>query len=175
MRFVSLIVVWLGFLLVSIPSYSSEVALDYVMGEGDVKGLRLGYRPAYFSISEYGFSEGSYIYFELSTNYWEYGDPKRSDTSFAIALSPVLNVPITKLGTMPVNFEFGIGMSYVSDTRFAGKDIGVHYQFEDRIGINLSVTPTSKVGMRYLHYSNAGLSDHNPGLDFFNLFYVRRF
>lgn len=169
------LVLFLLMLFVSTYSHASEVAVDYVMGEGDVKGLRLGYRPLHYSLADYGFGEGAYVYFELSTNYWEYGKPKRSDTTFAIALSPVLSVPLTEFAGKPVNFEFGIGMTYVSDTRFAGKDIGVHYQFEDRIGLSVNLNPSTKVGIRYLHYSNAGLSDHNPGLDFLNVFYVKRF
>ncbi|WP_277948908.1 hypothetical protein [Pseudoalteromonas piscicida] len=39
------LVIFLLLLLVSTYSHGSEVALDYVMGEGDIKGLRLGYRP----------------------------------------------------------------------------------------------------------------------------------
>ena len=31
--------------------------------------------------------------------------------------------------TLVTEFEFGVGVSLITDTRFAGKDIGSHYQF----------------------------------------------
>jgi len=77
----------------------------------------------------------------------------------------------------PLKFELGIGVSLITDTRFAGKDIGSHYQFEDRLGLifEFGEQLEKSVAMRYMHYTNGGLNDDNPGLDFLNLSYAREF
>ncbi|MBY0418957.1 MAG: acyloxyacyl hydrolase [Pararheinheimera sp.] len=59
--------------------------------------------------------------------------------------------------------------------RFAGKDLGSHYQFEDRIGLIWQLQSKAQLALRYMHYSNAGLQKPNPGLDFIALSYAYRF
>jgi lipid A 3-O-deacylase len=72
-----------------------------------------------------------------------------------------------------------VGVWYwcITDTRFAGKDIGSHYQFGDRLGLILEFGKQleKSVAVRYMHYSNGGLNDDNSGLDFMNLSYAREF
>jgi lipid A 3-O-deacylase len=77
----------------------------------------------------------------------------------------------------PLKWEFGIGVSLINDTIFAGKDIDSHYQFEDRLGRVLEFDDNLKqsVAIRYMHYSNGGLNDKNPGMDFLNLSYAMHF
>ena len=74
----------------------------------------------------------------------------------------------------PLRWEFGIGVSLVEDTRFAGKDIGSHYQFEDRLGLvtDFGENMNQSIALRYMHYSNGGLNTHNPGVDFLNVSYA---
>ena len=52
-----------------------------------------------------------------------------------------------------------IGVSLVEDTRFAGKDIGSHYQFEDRLGLvtDFGENMNQSIALRYMHYSNGCL------------------
>ena len=124
-------------------AYDQGYAIDYLVGEGDISGLRLAYRPYYTELTEVPWFGRLDVYWELSVNFW----------------------------------EFGIGVSLVSDTQFAGKDIGSHYQFEDRLGLRMEFGKAFKqsVTLRYMHYSNGGLNDNNPGMDFLNLSYAQRF
>ncbi|MFT4810750.1 MAG: lipid A 3-O-deacylase [Paraglaciecola sp.] len=52
-----------------------------------------------------------------------------------------------------------------------------HYQFEDRLGVTLAFGKQVKqsASIRYMHYSNGGLNDKNPGMDFLNLAYAYKF
>ncbi|MEL0639952.1 acyloxyacyl hydrolase [Pseudoalteromonas aliena] len=68
--------------------------------------------------------------------------------------------------------EFGIGLSLLDGTKFAGKNITTHYQFEDRIGIAMKFGDREQHSESF-HYSNAGIKKPNPGLDFISLSYSR--
>ena len=154
------------------------IAVDYLQGEGDVKGVRLAYRPYQTQITTFDWLGEVNLYWEMSVNFWEFGADNQHETNYALALSPVLSKQFATLyDRYPLKWEFGIGVSLVEDTRFAGKDIGSHYQFEDRIGVILEYGEQleQSVTVRYMHYSNGGLNDNNPGMDFFNLSWSRRF
>ena len=78
------------------------------------------------------------LYWEVSFNFWEFGEDNQHESNFVLALSPVVSKTFHHVqGIYPLKWEFGIGVSLVEDTRFAGKDIGSHYQFEDRLGLSM--------------------------------------
>jgi hypothetical protein len=164
----------------SYVTHASEqgFAIDYLRGEGDVSGLRLAYRPHYSRLTEIEWLGDLDLYWELSVNFWEFGDENQHETNYALALSPVISSQFATLyDKYPIKWEFGIGVSLVYDTRFAGKDIGSHYQFEDRVGLIMEFGREleQSLAIRYMHYSNGGLNTKNPGLDFLNLSYAKRF
>lgn len=168
----------LAFLFVNLFSVTSHayqaVAVDYLIGEGDVSGFRLAYRPYEVELKKFKRLGTLDVYWEVSLNFWEFSDTNRTETDFAIAISPVFSKQFTTLWGKPLKWEAGIGISLVDDTEFAGKDMGSHYQFEDRLGLTLVLDEDGKqsASIRYFHYSNGGLNSKNPGLDFLNLSYV---
>lgn len=179
---------WFAFLttvlLLSVPSVYAQdektqaVAVDYLVGEGDLTGVRLAYRPYHHTVSTFDWLGDLDVYWEVSVNFWEFGEDNSHETNYAIALSPVFSKQFAMLNDKyPLRWEFGIGFSLVEDTRFAGKDIGSHYQFEDRLGLIMEFGEdlNQAVSVRYMHYSNGGLNDDNPGMDFFNLSWSKRF
>ncbi|WP_137165356.1 acyloxyacyl hydrolase [Salinimonas lutimaris] len=153
------------------------VAIDYLNGSDDIEGIRLAYRPLTHDLTTSWFGDIE-LYWEVSANFWEYGDQNTHTSNYAVAISPVIVKHLTTIADKyPVYLEAGIGASLVDDRTFAGKDIGSHYQFEDRIGFIFSLDNKERhqVSVRYMHYSNAGLSNDNPGLDFITLSYIRNF
>lgn len=48
---------------------------------------------------------------------------------------------------------------------FGSKDFGELFQFTSHIGLNLDLWEHLRLGYRFQHMSNAGLSGHNPGLN----------
>ncbi|HEA18477.1 MAG: acyloxyacyl hydrolase [Pseudoalteromonas prydzensis] len=147
-------------------------AIDYIQGEGDVKGLKLAYQ--YHPESLQSLFKNTHIYLESSINLWQYGAKNSHQTNTVLALSPVFQYPIGSVANIPLYFEAGIGVSLINDTHFAGKNVSTHYQFEDRLGFVADFGKT-KAALRYLHYSNAGFKSPNPGLDFISLSLARRF
>ena len=98
--------------------------------------------------------------------------------NLAVAISPVIVKQLTTVyDKYPLYLEAGIGASLVNDRHFAGKNIGSHYQFEDRLGFLLSLDEqeNNQIALRYMHYSNGGLNSDNPGLDFLNVSYSYHF
>lgn len=157
---------------------TQAVAVDLLMGSDDIDGVRLAYRPIKQQWSNIPYFETLDVYWEMSINFWEYGTQNKHEVNYAIALSPVFSKTFHYVkGIYPLKWEFGIGLSLLEDTRFAGKDVGSHYQFEDRIGItmNFGNNHEQSVSLRYMHYSNGGLNSKNPGLDFLNFAYAYSF
>jgi len=154
---------------------SHGYAIDYIQGEGDVTGVKLAYQWHTDWLKQY--SDKLELYFESSVNFWEYGQQNKHDSNFVLAISPVIQYPVGRFYTYPLYIEFGIGFSLLDDTKFAGKDVSTHYQFEDRLGLVTRFGDNLKhsVALRYLHYSNAGFKSPNPGLDFVSLSYSKRY
>ena len=155
-----------------------SIAIDYLHGEGDLSGIRLAYRPYHGQITQIDWLGEVDLYWELSINFWEFGADNQHDTNYALALSPVISAQFaTIVGKYPLKWEFGMGVSLINDTIFAGKDIGSHYQFEDRLGLVLEFGDNLKksFAVRYMHYSNGGINDKNPGMDFLNISYATYF
>lgn len=180
MRWV-LFVIGLFALLLSNPVANAKgqaVAIDYLHGEGDLSGIRVAYRPFHTNIDTFEWLGELDLHLEVSVNFWEFGENNQHETNYALALSPVFSKQFATLyDKYPIKWEFGIGVSLIEDTRFAGKDIGSHYQFEDRLGLIMEFGDDleKSVTLRYMHYSNGGLNDDNPGMDFLNLSYAWKF
>ena len=157
---------------------SQAVAVDWLIGDDDITGVRLAYRPYVYELNDVPFFDTLDIYWEVSANFWEYGEQNNHTTNLAVALSPVVSKTFHHInGKYPLKWEFGIGVSLVNDTRFAGKDIGSHYQFEDRLGLVIDIGENlqQSIAIRYMHYSNGGLNSKNPGVDFLNISYAYEF
>ena len=63
--------------------------------------------------------------------------------------------------------ELGIGASWLSQKEIGGRDLGFHYQFEDRLGIGLRFGPCLEyeIGYKAVHFSNAYLGPRNHGIN----------
>lgn len=182
-KFTLLFVLWVTVISIT-PTFAATnnptqaVAVDLLVGSDDITGVRLAYRPHVYQINDVPFFDKLDVYWEVSVNFWEFGEFNQHETNYAIALSPVFGKTFHHInGKYPLRWEFGIGISLVEDTRFAGKDIGSHYQFEDRLGlaVDFGEDHSHSVALRYMHYSNGGLNSKNPGLDFLNLSYAYSF
>lgn len=150
-------------------SHADSISVDYLRGEGNVQGLKLAYRIDSDYLAD--IFPSLLLTFESSINLWEYGEPERYDSNFILAFSPVIKHRFCECANGEVFGEFGIGISILDDTRFAGKDVSTHFQFEDRLGIGYAFGKNRQhsVSLRYFHYSNGGIKSPNPGFDYVSL------
>ncbi|OZI59649.1 acyloxyacyl hydrolase [Bordetella genomosp. 11] len=71
--------------------------------------------------------------------------------------------------------EAGVGPTVFNKTRFADKTISTAFQFGDHIGLGFQLTESSRISLRYSHFSNASIKTPNPGLDVTQLTYTYLF
>lgn len=106
-------------------------------------------------------------YWDAGYTYWE-GDETASNHS--VSLSPVFVYEFAGERVRPF-VELGIGIAAFSSTELEKNDLGSAFQFEDRLGAGLRFAGGHQVGVRAIHYSNAGLKKPNDGAESFSLYY----
>jgi lipid A 3-O-deacylase len=97
-------------------------------------------------------------------------------------LAQVGIVPLLRLrldgGRSPWFGEMGIGLSWTSSIyRTPSKQFSTSFNFHDTIGVGYSfgANGSREVGLRVVHFSNAGISHPNPGIEFVQLRYASSF
>lgn len=91
----------------------------------------------------------------------------------AYAVTPVFR--ITRNEPFGLNLwpyaELGIGLSWLSESEIGGRTLGLHGQFEDRMGIGVRFGEhhNKDLTLRFMHFSNGFLGADNSG---FNVYYL---
>lgn len=109
-------------------------------------------------------------YWDLGYTYWD-GDETASNHS--LSFSPVFVYEFAGEAVRPY-IEAGIGVAAFSSTELEDNRLGSSFQFEDRIGLGLRFSG-QEVGVRAVHYSNAGLKNPNDGVEAYTLHYRMSF
>ncbi|MCK0510274.1 acyloxyacyl hydrolase [Aromatoleum buckelii] len=109
-------------------------------------------------------------YWDAGYTYWE-GDETASNHS--LSFSPVFVYEFTGKTFRPY-VAIGIGIAAFSSTEVEGNDLGSSFQFEDRVGFGVRFAD-QELGVRVIHYSNAGLKQPNGGVETYTLHYRLRF
>ncbi|KTC33750.1 aldehyde dehydrogenase [Pseudomonas sp. ABAC61] len=107
-------------------------------------------------------------YWDAGYNYWEAGDA--SGGTHSLSFAPVFVYEFGSGNVKPF-VEAGIGVAVFSGTSAGDQEFGSAFNFEDRIGAGLKIGETQKVGIRAIHYSNAGIKEPNDGIESYSLFY----
>lgn len=118
--------------------------------EGDVLGLvSLGSR------------EGVTFDFTLAASaggLWE-GEKR----SLILGVSPTVRIQYKKL---PVFLVGSTGPAFLSQSRLSDIDLGSRIEFLSSLGFEWEFAENWRLGYRFAHLSNAGISNKNPGLNF---------
>lgn len=107
-------------------------------------------------------------YWDAGYTYWGAGD--RAGARHSLSFSPVF-VYEFNTGSVQPFVEAGVGVAGFSGSEVGDHDLGSAFAFEDRIGFGLKFAGEHKIGVRAIHYSNAGLSQPNEGIESYSLFY----
>ncbi len=144
----------------------NAVAIDIGEGNSGIRIIRLGWQRDFSHWLKNRWVPLS-GYFETSLNYWRGADRWHSNNDvFAIAFSPVFALHLCRDSNYTPYIEAGIGAALLSDTVIDDRDMSSTFQFEDRIGVGIK-RGDFDVHIRYMHYSNAGFSWPNDGIDIF--------
>nr|WP_304622155.1 acyloxyacyl hydrolase [Pantoea sp. Tr-811] len=112
-------------------------------------------------------------YWDAGLTHWEKG--KRASARSAISFAPVFVYEFNTNMSITPFIEAGIGVSMFSGTKVGDRTLGSSFNFEDRLGAGLKFKDESRVGVRVIHYSNAGIKQPNNGIESYSLFYSRPF
>jgi len=111
------------------------------------------------------------------TGYWDAGytfwDGDETSSNHSLSFSPVFVYEFAGETVKPY-IEAGIGVAAFANTRVEDNDLGSSFQFEDRIGFGVRFAG-QEVGLRAIHYSNAGLKKPNDGTEAYTLHYRMSF
>ncbi len=111
-------------------------------------------------------------YWDAGYTYWEGHDGVSA--AHSVSFAPVFVYEFAGDSVKPF-IEAGIGIAGFSKTRVAGSNLGSAFEFEDRIGAGLRFNGGHTVGVRAIHYSNAGIKDPNDGVESYSLYYQMAF
>lgn len=107
-------------------------------------------------------------YWDAGYTYWGAGDSAGGRHSLSFA--PVFVYQFGSGSVQPF-IEAGIGLAGFTGAEVGDHDLGSAFAFEDRLGFGVKFAGEQKVGIRAIHYSNAGLSQPNEGIESYSLFY----
>ncbi|QCU89531.1 acyloxyacyl hydrolase [Thiomicrorhabdus sediminis] len=91
----------------------------------------------------------------------------QGDSGYIIGITPVFHYELKNWKYTPF-IEMGTGPHLMSQTTVASEDKATQFQFGNILGLGMDFNGI-EVGYRYLHISNAGIAQPNPGADFHNL------
>jgi lipid A 3-O-deacylase len=87
----------------------------------------------------------------------------------AAALAGVMRIESKEalLGKMLPYLDIGFGLGYVSKKEMGGRKLGIHFQFEDRLGVGFRFGEKRQYDLCYraVHISNAYLGQQNDGFN----------
>lgn len=115
---------------------------------------------------------------ELMINSWRadaIGGGHQSLTQ--LVLLPTLRMQL-KRGVSPWYIEVGVGASWMDQPYITpDKRFSTRWNFYDVLGVGrtFGAAERHELGLRWVHVSNAGIREPNPGQDFLQLRYVSRF
>ncbi len=170
----------IGILLLSMFIFSSKINADdlntgisIASGHGDcsIIPIRVGLQRDFghklrpestFPLG--GYWEGSlyYMHGKAAKN------PGSHKSLFAAAAAGVLRFEKREKTCLGWPYlDAGIGLSLLSRKEIGGKQLGINFQFEDRVGLGIRFGENRQydLGYRLVHFSNASIAKHNSGIN----------
>lgn len=149
-------------LSVAAPYYGATFSYPVVAKEPpSLRGyqLMLNYDPQRFQWRKFNvYFDGGFSHFSANSRHFS------SLNIYSIA--PVVRYTFRRRGFILPYLELSIGLAYLNATRFEKRNLGIHFAFQDRLGIGAFVGQAAhfSIGFHAVHYSNAHLSSHNSGV-----------
>jgi lipid A 3-O-deacylase len=105
------------------------------------------------------------IYFDAGmSQFWVNRSDARRIRIYSAA--PIIRYTFRQQASFSHFFELSIGPAYLSRTRFEERNLGIHFAFQDRLGVGFTFGQQQNfsLALHAVHYSNAHLSSHNSGI-----------
>jgi len=168
---ISMVVILSGTL--SSPSINAKGGLSLSTGYGaaHIVPLRLGIQKNFTKSwnEETDWPIGGYWEGSLYHKNGNYGSKPSSNKRLnAVALAGV--VRFERAQQLMIGWpyvELGVGISWLSRKEIGGRDLGMHFQFEDRFGVGVRFGQHRQydIGYKAVHFSNAYIGPCNHGIN----------
>src|SRR3990167_6124256 len=145
------------------PYYGANFSLPVITKEpSPLHGfqLMLNYDPQIYKWRQFN------VYFDGGFSRF-YQNQTAHNTSINIySIAPVVRYTFKRHGPVLPYLELSIGIAYMNQTRIEDRNLGIHFAFQDRMGIGalLGGSENFSLGVHAVHYSNSHLSAHNSGI-----------
>lgn len=158
----ALILISLPRLLLAAPHFGANVSTVAQSKEpSNMHGYQflLNYDPDRFHWRKFN------VYFDGGVSHF-WVDTDANSTLNIYSAAPVIRYTFRKRGPLSPYLELSIGVSYLNQTRIADRNLGIHFAFQDRLGIGalLGKSEQFSIGLNAIHYSNAHLAHYNAGI-----------
>ncbi|MVW75051.1 acyloxyacyl hydrolase [Pseudomonas xionganensis] len=168
------IVTWAAVAALSLGQAAAVQAADMTFAIGQSSDSTMVYRlGAQFDFNRSWFASDV----GRLTGYWDAGytfwDGDETSSNHSLSLAPVFVYEFAGERFTPY-IEAGIGIAAFAHTEVEDNDLGSSLQFEDRLGFGVRFAG-QEIGVRAVHYSNAGLKQPNDGVEAYTLHYRMRF
>src|SRR5690606_6866279 len=99
------------------------------------------------------------------SHFYQNQSPHNSSISI-YSVAPVVRYTFKRHGPVLPFLELSVGFAYMNQTRLENRNLGIHFAFQDRMGLGALLGMSEKVtiGVHALHYSNSHLAAHNSGI-----------
>lgn len=109
------------------------------------------------------------LFLQGSTAYYnsDYGplNATYTDNLWVFALAPVIRYHFASAGIFDPYIDLSSGPGYLSTIHYENRNLGVHFTMQSMLGMGAEFGQEHQwaTGLQIIHYSNAGVSDHNRG------------
>lgn len=162
----------LAALLMSAPAVAVD-GISFIAGTGD--DAQMGSVGLVWNWDKQWFKTGDWAlggYWEADASYWR-GDGGPNKNSFGgIGFTPVFRFQNSGMGGLSPYVEAAVGIHFFSGVNLAGGNkLGTSFEFGDHVGAGFTFGDKRQydLGYRFQHYSNAGISGNNGGVNFHQL------
>jgi hypothetical protein len=106
------------------------------------------------------------LYFIAGFGHWSSTHAAHYRSVNIVSAAPVFRFYMLKTDVFSPFAELSIGPSYISKTRFADRNLGMHFAFQDEISLGLAMgkRKQASLSLSALHYSNGSLASMNAGI-----------
>jgi hypothetical protein len=106
-----------------------------------------------------------YLYFDVSYGHWWVNNVPHHCLNI-IAIAPIVRYYFALNPNYSPFITASLGFSYLSKTRLSNSNLGIHFAFQDQLGVGVAFGAKKQYALTLsaLHYSNGSMSAMNAGI-----------
>jgi hypothetical protein len=106
------------------------------------------------------------IFFDASLGHWWVDNNSSHRILNVISVAPTLRYYLVQTHDLSPFMDVSIGLAYLSSTYFDCRNLGMHFAFQDQVGLGVTMGKSQKLSMSLsvMHYSNGSIGRMNAGI-----------